>query len=106
MVCRTRNTRSIFPTNIPLAQSDIKDSGASPSADDFLAREKALLGEDANQFATSEDAVAFGTGDDDLLGGGGSSNLIAEESTFESQFPDLANQNEVRYSHLVYVGPT
>ncbi|KAF9870830.1 clathrin light chain [Colletotrichum karsti] len=77
------------------AQTDIKDSGASPSADDFLAREKALLGEDANQFATSEDAVAFGAGDDDLLGGaGGSSNVIAEESTFESQFPDLANQNE------------
>ncbi|KAJ0165340.1 Clathrin light chain [Colletotrichum tanaceti] len=76
------------------AQTDIKDSGASPSADDFLAREKALLGEDANQFATAGDSAAFDAGDDDLLGGGGSGNVISEESTFESQFPDLANQNE------------
>ncbi|KAL0933000.1 clathrin light chain [Colletotrichum truncatum] len=87
------------------AQTDIKDTGASPSADDFLAREKALLGEDANQFATSDDAVAFGTGDDDLLGGGSSSNIIAEESTFESQFPDLANQNEVCSPLLFAVAP-
>lgn len=78
------------------AQTDIKDSGASPSADDFLAREKALLGEDANQFATADDSAAFNAGDDDLLGGGGSGNVISEESTFESQFPDLANQNDVR----------
>ncbi|GJD03775.1 Clathrin light chain [Colletotrichum higginsianum IMI 349063] len=78
------------------AQTDIKDSGASPSADDFLAREKALLGEDANQFATAGDSAAFNAGDDDLLGGGGSGNVISEESTFESQFPDLANQNDVR----------
>ncbi|KAF6836115.1 clathrin light chain [Colletotrichum musicola] len=82
------------------AQTDVKDTDG-PSTDDFLAREKALLGEDANQFATSDDAVAFGTGDDDLLGGGGTSNIITEESTFESQFPDLANQNEVRcHLHL------
>ncbi|TEA09237.1 Clathrin light chain [Colletotrichum sidae] len=77
------------------AQTDIKDTGAEPSTDDFLAREKALLGDDANQFATSDDAAAFAPAeDDDLLGGGGNNNAIAEESTFESQFPDLANQNE------------
>lgn len=84
------------------AQTDIKDTGVEPSADDFLAREKALLGDDADQFATSDDAVAFGTGDDDLLGGGGSANVISEESTFESQFPDLANQNEVRHCLITF----
>lgn len=75
-----------------LAQTDIKAAGQEPSADDFLAREKALLGDDAEQFATSGDAAAFDTGNDDLLGGSGGD----QPSTFESQFPDLANQNEVR----------
>ncbi|KAF4334355.1 clathrin light chain [Fusarium beomiforme] len=59
------------------AQTDIKDPTAEPSTDDFLAREKALLGDDADQFATN----------DDLLGGAGTN----EQSTFESQFPDLTN---------------
>lgn len=55
-----------------------------------MAREKALLGEDANQFAAyAED----GDVDDDLLGGGGSANAA---SSFENQFPDIMNQNEVR----------
>lgn len=87
------------------AQTDIKDTGAEPSTDDFLAREKALLGDDADQFATGDDAIAFGAGDDDLLGGGGSGNVISEESTFESQFPDLA-QNEVRHTTLLPHDPS
>lgn len=94
MVSYRRISEATEPDDFCAAQTDVKDTGGS-SADDFLAREKALLGEDANQFATSDDAVAFGTGEDDLLGGGGTSNIITEESTFESQFPDLANQNEV-----------
>lgn len=65
------------------AQPDIKGSSAEPSTDDFLAREKALLGDDADQFATNDDAAAFESSGD-LLGSGGN-----EESTFESQFPDL-----------------
>ncbi|CAI4212166.1 unnamed protein product [Parascedosporium putredinis] len=39
------------------------DSGAEPSADDFLAREKALLGDDAEQFTTTQDSEAAGVGD-------------------------------------------
>lgn len=74
------------------AQTDVQAIG-SPSADDFLAREQALLGDDAAQFATSGDAAAFADtpgGDDDLLGGGG-----AETAQFQSQFPDLNTGNEV-----------
>ncbi|KAH7246813.1 Clathrin light chain [Fusarium solani] len=66
------------------AQTDIKDPSADPSTDDFLAREKALLGDDADQFATNDDAAAFVDAEGDLLGSGGN-----EQSTFESQFPDL-----------------
>lgn len=69
------------------------DSGAQTGAgeastDDFLAREKALLGDDAQQFATVEDA---GLDDDDLLGGGGASSGNAQ---FETQFPDITSPNE------------
>ncbi|KAM0438923.1 hypothetical protein ACHAPT_001684 [Fusarium lateritium] len=66
------------------AQTDIKDPSAEPSTDDFLAREKALLGDDADQFVTNDDAAAFVDAEGDLLGSGGN-----EQSTFESQFPDL-----------------
>lgn len=72
-------------------QTDVKPAGEEASTDDFLAREKALLGDDAEQFTTSGDATAFDAGDDDLLGGSGGAQ---QASTFESQFPDLANQNE------------
>lgn len=72
------------------AQTDIKNVSADPSADDFLAREKAILGDDADQFATSEDAAAFGDASGDLLGGGDNA-----DSTFESQFPDLASPTAV-----------
>lgn len=68
------------------AQTDIKDVSDEPSAEDFLAREKALLGDDANQFTTSDDANVLGETGGDLLG-----ETAAAESSFESQFPDLAN---------------
>jgi hypothetical protein len=68
------------------AQTDIKDVSIDASADDFLAREKALLGDDANQFATTADADAFGDASGDLLGQGDNA-----QSTFESQFPDLTD---------------
>ena len=67
------------------AQTDIKEASADPSADDFLAREKALLGDDANQFASSSDAAAFADSGD-LLG-----ESEAAQSSFESQFPDLTD---------------
>lgn len=54
-----------------------------------MAREKAALGDDANQFAAY---AQDGEGDDDLLGGDQGANA---GSTFENQFPDIMNQNEV-----------
>jgi len=68
------------------AQTDIKDPSAEPSADDFLAREKALLGDDADQFATAQDASALEEPSGDLLAG-----AEQPQSTFDSQFPDLAS---------------
>ncbi|GAB1314898.1 Clathrin light chain [Madurella fahalii] len=73
------------------AQTDIKDASDAPSASNFLEREKAILGDDANQFATVEDA-GFDEGDDDLLGGGISS--PGGNAAFESQFPDITSSNE------------
>jgi len=68
------------------------DSGfETAAADDFLSREKALLGDDANQFATGNDNAAFvEDGDDDLLGGGGGE----EVTEFESSFPAIDTRNE------------
>ncbi|KAI2608503.1 clathrin light chain [Hypoxylon fragiforme] len=70
------------------AQTDVQDVG-SPSADDFLARERALLGDDATQFTTGTESAALADpSSDDLLGGGG------ENVQFESQFPDINTSNE------------
>jgi len=74
------------------AQTETKgDSGfETAGADDFLSREKALLGDDADQFTTGNDSAAFvEDGDDDLLGGGGEA---ADE--FESSFPAIDTRNE------------
>ncbi|CAJ2507960.1 Uu.00g091460.m01.CDS01 [Anthostomella pinea] len=72
------------------AQTDIKEEG-SPSADDFLARERALLGDDATQFATgTESAALTDPASDDLLGGDDG----AESTQFQSQFPDIGSPNE------------
>jgi len=60
--------------------------------DDFLTREKALLGDDANQFATgNENTVTIQDGEDDLLGGDSGGGEVAE---FESSFPAIDTQNE------------
>ncbi|KAG5999738.1 hypothetical protein E4U21_006374 [Claviceps maximensis] len=67
------------------AQTEMKESPTEPSADDFLARERALLGDDAIQFATGEDTTIVDP-QGDLL-----AQSVAEGSAFESQFPDLAD---------------
>ncbi|KAH8595006.1 clathrin light chain [Bisporella sp. PMI_857] len=80
------------------------DSGAAPSqpqtdsgfetagADDFLSREKALLGDDADQFTTGNDKAAFAEDDEeDLLGGGNGGEEVVE---FESSFPSIDTRNE------------
>ncbi|KAI1349521.1 clathrin light chain [Xylaria sp. FL0043] len=72
------------------AQTNIKDVG-EPSADDFLARERALLGDDATQFATGNETAALADASDDLLGGDGA----AGDAQFESQFPDLTSNEQV-----------
>ncbi|OTB05261.1 hypothetical protein M426DRAFT_57174 [Hypoxylon sp. CI-4A] len=68
------------------AQTEIQDVGSS--GDDFLARERALLGEDATQFTTGDESAALADpSSDDLLGGG-------DSAQFESQFPDINTSNE------------
>ncbi|KAI0407511.1 clathrin light chain [Xylaria palmicola] len=71
------------------AQTEIKDVG-SPSADDFLARERALLGDDATQFTTGNESAALAEPSDDLLGGDDS----AGSAQFESHFPDLGSDEQ------------
>ncbi|CAG8980071.1 hypothetical protein HYALB_00013601 [Hymenoscyphus albidus] len=73
------------------AQSTAQDTPGfeSSGGDDFLSREKALLGDDANQFSN---AAFVEDGDDDLLGGGGGGGN--EEIEFESSFPAIDTQNE------------
>lgn len=73
---------------------------------DFLARERAALGDDAQQFTTSEDntATVEDGGDDDLLGGGmdapsapgnGDFGHFGDDvGDFESSFPAVDTQNE------------
>lgn len=79
------------------------DGGAAADGDDFLARERAALGDDADQFASPNDASkAARVDDDDLLGGDEYQAQIspAQEDTmqFESSFPVIESQNEVRTS--------
>lgn len=83
-------TTNIFFTG----QTDVIESKGD-TENDFLARERAALGEDADQFATPQDRVAEGAeGGDDLLGGGEASPV---DAGFESSFPSIETQaqNEV-----------
>ncbi|OJJ64465.1 hypothetical protein ASPSYDRAFT_325379 [Aspergillus sydowii CBS 593.65] len=63
---------------------------------DFLARERALLGDDADQFATAQDATSTEINKDELLGGSEEVQADAgpEISGFESSFPAIETQNE------------
>ncbi|KAI4250578.1 MAG: hypothetical protein L6R40_000178 [Gallowayella cf. fulva] len=83
-------------------QTEPKANGATNGAgadDDFLTRERALLGDDADLFSTSNDnAATVEDGDDDLLGGGdsygGDQGGGEEISEFESSFPAMDTRNE------------
>ncbi|KAG9243596.1 clathrin light chain [Calycina marina] len=66
----------------------------STGADDFLSREKAMLGEDADQFVTGNDNAAFVDDEADLLGGGGESHGDEEVVEFQSSYPAIDTQNE------------
>lgn len=81
--------------NITAGQTEVNEAPTATD-DDFLARERAALGEDADQFATAQDHVGENVGgDDDLLGG---DEPVEEIGQFESSFPSVEsqNQNEVR----------
>lgn len=85
-------------TYIP-AQTEAQGSSGFEN-NDFLSREKALLGDDADQFATGNESKAYvEDGDDDLLGGGnmGGNEEVTE---FESSFPVIGNANEVCSLHI------
>ena len=71
--------------------------------DDFLARERAALGDDANQFTTGQDKTANLHNDDDDLLGGGADNFNGaptggeEILEFESSFPAVDTRNDVSF---------
>ncbi|KAI9669574.1 MAG: hypothetical protein M1817_004617 [Caeruleum heppii] len=94
-----------FPAldDIPSGQTGAPGDAAA-STGDFLARERALLGDDADTFTSPNDnrqAAAVEDGDDDLLGGTDGATNGAQDNfngdgmgDFESSFPDIQSGNE------------
>ncbi|KAE8380282.1 clathrin light chain [Aspergillus bertholletiae] len=90
-----------FPSleDFSAGQTEVVETNGT-DADDFLARERAVLGDDAEQFATPLDHAAsiddVNSGDDDLLGGAedAPAGAAPEISGFESSFPAIETQNE------------
>ncbi|OAX84012.1 hypothetical protein ACJ72_01628 [Emergomyces africanus] len=102
-----------FPSldDFSAGQTEATGNNGSPGAtaaegNDFLARERALLGDDADQFTTPHDqlqtsATVEDAAEEDLLGGGGGNDYQPGNSEggditggFESSFPALESQNE------------
>jgi len=73
--------------------TDVRDVPANADASSFLDRERALLGQDADQFTTPADSkhTIVEDADDDLLGGGDSYQDTDGPAyqQFDSSFPDL-----------------
>ncbi|KAL5358993.1 hypothetical protein BJX96DRAFT_147627 [Aspergillus floccosus] len=91
-----------FPSleDFSAGQTEVADTNGAADESDFLARERAALGDDADQFATAQDHVVTSenvdTGDD-LLGGAEDAPAVVsheEVSGFESSFPAIETQNE------------
>ncbi|KAF7122727.1 hypothetical protein CNMCM5793_000837 [Aspergillus hiratsukae] len=88
-----------FPSleDFSAGQTEVVETNGASDENDFLARERAILGDDAEQFATAQDHVATDVGDD-LLGGAEEAvvgEAAPEEiSGFESSFPALETHNE------------
>lgn len=82
------------------AQGSSGNALDSTETSDFLARERAALGEDAEQFTTAQDNVATvaDADEDDLLGGGAPTNGASAGGDmmgdFESSFPAVDTSNE------------
>jgi len=99
-VSLTHFSQSHFPQLINSSgDTDIRDVPINTNASSFLDRERALLGEDADQFATPQDSrlATVEDAEDDLLGGSGNfdSGDHAEMQEFESAFPDIDTTNAV-----------
>ncbi|KAI9846405.1 MAG: hypothetical protein M1837_003996 [Sclerophora amabilis] len=83
-------------------ESNLDLDPSTSSGADFLSREKAALGDDANQFTSPNDnfnpSATVEDGDDDLLGGGGDGAIghddMGEAAGFESSFPAIDTNNE------------
>lgn len=94
----------LYSNNCCAGQTEVLPANGAEDAEDFLARERALLGQDADQFATPQDHVAAAAEEvddgDDLLGGAETApteTAAPEElAGFESSFPAIETQNEVR----------
>ncbi|PYH96792.1 clathrin light chain [Aspergillus ellipticus CBS 707.79] len=91
-----------FPSleDFSAGQTEVVETNGASDENDFLARERAALGDDAEQFATPQDLVADEiNNDDDLLGGADVAPAAGgaepqEIAGFESSFPALDTQNE------------
>ncbi|PWY87186.1 clathrin light chain [Aspergillus sclerotioniger CBS 115572] len=91
-----------FPSleDFSAGQTEVVETNGVSDENDFLARERAMLGDDAEQFATPQDHVAADdVNNDDLLGGADIAPAAGdvepqEIAGFESSFPALDTQNE------------
>lgn len=93
-----------FPSLEDIDAGQTEARGEAAGGDDFLARERAALGDDADMFASANDSkqttVEDGDGDDDLLGGdfGNTQHAAPVDSndfdTFESSFPAVDTSND------------
>lgn len=89
-------------TDFRTGATEVRDVGADDG--DFLARERAALGEDAEMFgAGTQRQTTVEDGDDDLLGGDFAPSSKPNDTqyddfdTFESSFPAVDNTNDVSY---------
>ncbi|PYI03382.1 clathrin light chain [Aspergillus sclerotiicarbonarius CBS 121057] len=90
-----------FPSleDFSAGQTEVVETNGASDENDFLARERAMLGDDAEQFATPQDHVPIDdVNNDDLLGGADVAPAAGAEpqeiAGFESSFPALDTQNE------------
>ena len=101
MSSRHHRPPTLHDTNRFLGQTEVVETNGASDENDFLARERAMLGDDAEQFATPQDHVAADdVNNDDLLGGADVAPAAGgvepqEIAGFESSFPALDTQNEV-----------
>jgi Clathrin light chain len=103
-VIKSFSTSLYFVSN---SSAGDEPTGTASGEGSFLERERAALGEDADQFATTQDRATISAtvqdGDEDLLGGDDdfgepqpAAPTAQEDLDFESSFPAIDTQNEAR----------